>query len=167
MYVRQYENLLKYTFVLEKCNRSWRWGGRTTKTITIKLSTKHGYYIQFHISYRFNIYHRNLISFVCLNKFSSNSIIIIFYRLPYFLSHFIFPTHSTLLFHQFPIVILFFLSSSCCFPLPLLLIPPLLYYYFWVHVIFRKVLFNPTYSISDFLFTLCACEMATNENFFS
>ena len=120
---------IKYTFVLEKCNRSWRWGGRTTKTITIKLSTKHGYYIQFHISYRFNIYHRNLISFVCLNKFSSNSIIIIFYRLPYFLSHFIFPTHSTLLFHQLShcyfVFSLFFLllsSSSSSYSTPFILL---------------------------------------------
>lgn len=124
MYERQYENLLKYTFVLEKCNRSWRWGGRTTKTITIKLSTKHGYYIQFHISYRFNIYHRNLISFVCLNKFSPNSIIIIFYRLPYFLSHFIFPTHSTLLFYQL---------SHCYFVFFSLLLAAFLFLFFLFH----------------------------------
>ena len=50
-----------------------------------------------------------MISFVCLNKFSSNSIIIIFYRLPYFLSHFIFcDSFSSIISPTFPLLFCFF-----------------------------------------------------------
>lgn len=102
-----------------------------------------------------------MISFVCLNKFSSNSIIIIFYRLPYFLFHFIFlcvtDSFYSIISPTFPLLFCFSLSVlSSSYSTP-----------FYIIIFGFMSFFAKCFSIRliqfliSFLFTLCASQMAT------